>query len=145
MSGIVVSAAPGPPVYLRDVAHVHVGIQERLSAFHGNGKAAIGINIQRALSGYAMPTIESVLGNLPKLEKQNPGLEFTIADTQGELISTSVSNMVDAMRDAIIMTVIVIFLFLADTRGMLLAGISIPSPTSSPSRSCGCSASSSTW
>ncbi len=125
-SGIVVSAAPGPPVYLRDVANVHVGIQERQSAFHGNGKAAIGISIQRALSGYALPTIQSVLGNLPKLERQYPGLEFTVADTQGELISTSVSNMVDALRDAIIMTVIVIFLFLADTRGMLLAGISIP-------------------
>ena len=126
IGGIVVSAAPGPPVYLRDVANVHVGIQERASAFHGNGKPAIGINIQRALSGFALPTIQSVLGNLPKLEKQYPGLEFTVADTQGELISTSVSNMVDALRDAIIMTVIVIFLFLADTRGMLLAGISIP-------------------
>ncbi|TAM54982.1 MAG: efflux RND transporter permease subunit [Acidobacteria bacterium] len=126
VGGIVVSAAPGPPVYLRDVADVHVGIQERASAFHGNGKPAIGINIQRALSGFALPTIQSVLGDLPKLEKQYPGLEFTVADTQGELISTSVSNMVDALRDAIIMTVIVIFLFLADTRGMLLAGISIP-------------------
>jgi len=49
-----------------------------------------------------------------------------VADTQGELIHTSVSNMVDALRDAIIMTIIVIFFFLADTRGMLLAGISIP-------------------
>ncbi len=126
VGAIVVSAAPGPPVYLRDVAHVHVGIQERQSAYHGNGVPAIGINIQRALSGYALPTIQSVLGELPRLEKQYPGLAFAIADTQGELIQTSVSNMVDALRDAVIMTVIVIFLFLADTRGMLLTGISIP-------------------
>jgi hypothetical protein len=34
--------------------------------------------------------------------------------------------MIDALRDAIIMTVLVIFLFLADVRGMLLAAISIP-------------------
>lgn len=126
VSAVVVSTAPGPPVYLRDVASVHVSIQERLSAFHGNGKPAIGINIQRALSGYAMQTIGAVLSNLPALERQYPGLQFTVADTQGELIQTSVSNMVDALRDAIIMTVIVIFLFLADVRGMLLAGISIP-------------------
>jgi multidrug efflux pump subunit AcrB len=126
VAGIVVSAAPGPPVYLRDVAAVHVGIQERLSAFHGNGTPAIGVNIQRARSGFALPTIQSVLGALPGLEKQYPGLAFAVADTQGELISTSVSNMVDALRDAILMTVVVIFLFLADTRGMLLAGISIP-------------------
>ena len=34
--------------------------------------------------------------------------------------------MLDALRDAVIMTVLVIFLFLADLRGMTLAAISIP-------------------
>lgn len=126
VGAVVVGAGAGPPVYLRDVATVERGIQERLSAFHGNGKPAIGINIQRALSGFALPTIASVTKYLPELERQYPGIHFEIADTQGELIHTSVSNMVDALRDAIIMTVIVIFLFLADVRGMLLAGISIP-------------------
>jgi multidrug efflux pump subunit AcrB len=126
VGSVVVSAAAGPPVYLRDVATVRMDVQERMSAFHGNGRPAIGINIQRSNSGFALPTIESVTKALPGLERQYPGLVFSIADTQGELIHASVSNMVDALRDAIIMTVIIIFLFLADLRGMLLAGISIP-------------------
>lgn len=123
---VVVSPGPGAPVYLKDVAKVRMDMQERLSAFHGNGQPAIGINIQRSNSGFALPTIERVTQALPGLERQYPGLSFRIADTQGELIHASVSNMVDALRDAIIMTVIIIFLFLADVRGMLLAGISIP-------------------
>ncbi len=123
---IVVGGTPGPPVYLRDVAKVSRGVQERLSAYHGNGKPAIGVSIQRALSGFALPTIEAVTAKLPDLERQFPGISFEISDTQGELIGKSVSNMVDALRDAIVMTVIVIFLFLADTRGMILAGFSIP-------------------
>ena len=126
VGNVVVSAMAGPPVYLRDVATVRMAVQERMSAFHGNGKPAIGINIQRSNAGFALPTIESVTKALPGLERQYPGLSFSIADTQGELIHASVSNMVDALRDAIIMTVIIIFLFLADLRGMLLAGISIP-------------------
>jgi multidrug efflux pump subunit AcrB len=126
VAAVVVSGQPGPPVYLRDVASVDRGIQERLSAYHGNGKPAIGIAVQRALSGHAMPTIQAVLAKLPDLERQYPGVRFEVADTQGELIGKSVSNMVDALRDAILMTVFVIFLFLADTRGMILAGISIP-------------------
>lgn len=126
VGAVVVSAGAGPPVYLRDVAVVERGIQERFSAFHGNGKPAIGINIQRAHSGFALPTIASVTKYLPELERRYPGIHFEIADTQGELIHTSVSNMVEALRDAIIMTVFVIFLFLADVRGMILAGISIP-------------------
>ena len=126
VAAVVVSGQPGPPVYLRDVATVDRGIQERLAAYHGNGKPAIGVAVQRALSGHAMPTIQAVLAKLPDLERQYPGLRFEVADTQGELIGKSVSNMVDALRDAILMTVFVIFLFLADTRGMILAGISIP-------------------
>jgi multidrug efflux pump subunit AcrB len=122
----VVSAGPGAPVYLRDVATVAPGIQERLSAFHGNGKPAIGINVQRPLSGHALPTIQSVLKAVPGLERDYPGLSFEVADTTGDLIASSVSNMGDALRDAILMTALVIFLFLADVRGMLLAAVSIP-------------------
>ena len=126
VASTVVSPGPGAPVYLRDVALVEPGIQERLSAFHGNGKPAIGLNFQRPLSGHALPTIETVMAELPRLEQDYPGLAFEVADTQGELIGNSTANMADALRDAIIMTALVIFLFLADVRGTLLAAISIP-------------------
>ena len=126
VGSVVVSPGPGAPVYLRDVATVAPGVQERLSAFHGNGQPAIGINVQRPLSGHALPTIQSVLRELPALERDYPGIVFEVADTQGELIEKSVGNMADALRDAILMTALVIFLFLADLRGMLLAAISIP-------------------
>ncbi len=126
LAQVVVSSVAGPPVYLRDVGTVERSVQERLSAFHGNGKPAIGINIQRSLSGYALPTINAALGAVPELERQHPNIHFEVADTQQELIHNSVANMVDALRDAIIMTVMVIFLFLADLRGMLLTAISIP-------------------
>jgi multidrug efflux pump subunit AcrB len=123
---VVVGGAAGPPIYVGDVARVEMSVQERLSAFHGNGKPAVGINVQRALSGHALPTIEAVLAFLPTLQRDYPGVAFEIADTQGELIDKSVGNMKDALRDAILMTVLVIFLFLADVRGTLLAAISIP-------------------
>jgi multidrug efflux pump subunit AcrB len=126
IASAVVSPGPGAPVYLRDVATVAPSIQERLSAFHGNGKPAIGLNFQRPLSGHALPTIEAITQALPGLEADYPGLSFEVADTQGELIANSTSNMADALRDAILMTALVIFLFLADLRGMLLAAISIP-------------------
>ena len=126
IGGLAVSSRPGPPVYLRDLAKVERGIKERLSAFYGNGHPAIGINVQRALSGYSMPTIQAVMAELPRLQRDYPGIAFEVADTQGELIHSSIANMVDALRDAILMTVVVIFLFLADLKGTLLAGISIP-------------------
>ena len=126
IGGIPVAQRPGGAVYLRDVAEVRPGVQEPQSAYHGDGAAAIAINLQRAPSGNALRTIADVAGVLPGLERTYPGIAFSIPDTQQELIEQSVGNMLDALRDAIIMTVLVIFLFLADWRGMALAAVSIP-------------------
>jgi len=126
LGNIVVRSTNGQPVYLRDVATIREGVQERQSVYHGNGKPAIAINIQRAPSGHALPTIDAVLAHLPSLQARYPGLTFEIADTQGELIEKSVGNMKDALRDAILLTMLVIFIFLADLRGTLLAAIAIP-------------------
>ena len=123
---ITVAHRPGGDVHLGDIASIRRGVLEPQSAYHGDGKPAIAVNIQRGTTGYALRTIGDVAGVLPQLERTYPGIEFSIPDTQGDLIELSVGNMLDALRDAVIMTVIVIFLFLADLRGMLLAAISIP-------------------
>jgi multidrug efflux pump subunit AcrB len=126
VAAITVAHRPDGDVHLGDIASIRRGTLEPQSAYHGDGKPAIAINIERGTTGYALDTIADVSAALPALEKSFPGIEFSVPDTQGELIQLSVGNMLDALRDAIIMTVIVIFLFLADLRGMALAAISIP-------------------
>jgi multidrug efflux pump subunit AcrB len=52
---------------------------------------------------------------------------FEVADTQGEIIETSVSNLITALRDSVILTVVVIFLILARVRAtpiMFVSGYS---------------------
>jgi len=123
---IVVKHNGNGDVHLKDVADIVPGYQERQSLYHGNGKPAIGISILRSVKGHDMDTIHAVEKALPALEAKYSMINFEIADTQKELIEKSVDNMIDALRDAIIMTVFVIFLFLADIRGMMIAAISIP-------------------
>ncbi len=115
-----------PNVKLKDVAEVEWGYEDRLSAYHGNGKKAIGVAILRSPKGYELETIESVKAFLPKLREEYPHLVFEITDTQEWLIKLSNNNMLEALRDAIIFTLIVIFLFLADVRMLVLALFSIP-------------------
>jgi multidrug efflux pump subunit AcrB len=123
---IVVAHRANGDIHLMDVASISRSVQEPQSAYHADGKPAIAINIQRAPSGHALNTFDSVMESLPKLERMYPDILFSVPDDQGQLIKLSVSNMQDALRDAIIMTVLVIFLFLADIPMMLLAAISIP-------------------
>ncbi len=123
---ITIAHRPGGDVHLADVAAVRRGILEPQSAYHGNGRPAIAVNVQRGTTGNALNTIADVATLLPKLKQQFPGIEFSIPDTQGTLIRLSIGNMIDALYDAVIMTVLIIFLFLADVRGATLTAISIP-------------------
>ena len=126
VGAITVANRPGGAVHLADVATITRSTLEPQSAYHGDGTPAIAVNLQRATSGHALDTIAETMAFLPQLEAKYPSIDFSIPDTQGDLINLSVGNMIGALRDAVIMTIIVIFLFLADLRGMLLAAISIP-------------------
>jgi multidrug efflux pump subunit AcrB len=126
LKGLVVARRDTGSVHLRDVADVEAGVQEPQSAYHGNGLEAIGINILRGQNGHTLDAIHGAEQLLPKLRALYPFIRFDVSYTQKELIDLSVTNMLDALRDAIIITVIVIFLFLGNLRTMMLCAVSIP-------------------
>ncbi|NPA57706.1 MAG: efflux RND transporter permease subunit, partial [Aquificae bacterium] len=115
-----------PSVKLSDLAQIKYDYYVNRSLFYGNGKPAVALAVQRQPTGDALRTIDAVKKVIPELESQFPTLGFEIADTQEYIIRLSNINMLEALRDAIIMTAFVIFFFLANTRQMIIAGISIP-------------------
>ncbi|HWR39161.1 MAG TPA: efflux RND transporter permease subunit [Patescibacteria group bacterium] len=123
---IVIARSETGDIHLRDVATIVRDIAEPQSVYHGNGRQAIGMSILRSPSGVAMDSISAVEKYLPQLKEQYPGILFEISDTQGDLIRTSVNNMQTALFEAILLTVIIVFLFLGNLRITLLAAISIP-------------------
>lgn len=126
LASLVIARRDTGIIHLSDVAKVGSGVQEPQSAYHGNGKEAIGINILRNQNGHALDTIKSAEEMIPKLRTRFPFVDFEISYTQKDLIARSVDNMLEALRDAVIITVIVLFLFLANLRTMLLCAIAIP-------------------
>ena len=127
IKGVVVGRdASGSPVFLGDVARVELTHERRRSLFHGNGKRAIAINVLRSPKGHVTTTLRWLERELPRIKKKYPQLAFEIVDTQKKLINTSISNMMDSLRDAIVMTVVVILFFLGSLRMSLLAAFSIP-------------------
>lgn len=126
LGSIKIPIANGKSIPLKDIAEIKLGFADRYSLFHGNGIPAIGMNILRPTSGNVMDTIEVAKKALKRLEKLYPRLKFKVVDTQENLIKTSVDNLIGALRDAITLTVIVMFLFLARFRATLLAAVSIP-------------------
>ena len=115
-----------PNVRLKDIANVKWGYQKRTSGYIGNGKKAIALSIQRAPKGSVLDVSKSAREEVEKLKKLYPNINFEISDTQRDLINQANKNMLEALKDAIIYTLLVIMIFLGNFRAIIAAGISIP-------------------
>lgn len=115
-----------PNVHLSDIADIKWEHQKRFSGYQGNGKAAIALAIQRAPGGSVLSTSKAGRAVIAKLEPRYPNICFQMADTQRNLIQTANTNMLEALRDAIIFTLLVILLFLGNLRAVAAALASIP-------------------
>lgn len=113
-------------ISLGDVAKVSLSYAERYAAYHGNGTPAIAMSILRAPGGAVQSAIHDAEAQLPALKARYPQIEFSITDTQGELIELSNGNMIVALRDAIIFVSLVILFFLANWRAVVTSLITIP-------------------
>ena len=115
-----------PNVRLGDIADIKWEHQKRFSGYQGNSKAAIALAIQRAPGGSVLSTSKAGRAVIEKLTPRYPNIRFELADTQRNLIQTANTNMLDALRDAIIFTLLVILLFLGNLRAVAAALASIP-------------------
>ena len=115
-----------PNVRLGDIADIKWEHQKRFSGYEGNGKAAIALAIQRAPGGSVLSTSQAGRAVIEELTPRYPNIRFELADTQRNLIQTANTNMLEALRDAIIFTLLVILLFLGNLRAVAAALASIP-------------------
>ncbi len=111
---------------ISDVAQVFLGEHEQRSIYHGNGKPAIAINVLRPENGPTVAAINSFKKLLPELEAQYPDIDFAITDDQQPIIDINVQGMRSSLLQAVILTVFIIFFFLADTRAAMVVSVSIP-------------------
>jgi len=111
---------------LSDLAEVRLQKQEPRSLYHGNKQESIALGIIKPQDGPTVETIERVKSFIPELKAQYPNINFQITQDQQPLVDINMQGMVSSIVQAVILTVLVIFLFLADTRAALTAGLSLP-------------------
>ncbi|AKF25069.1 acriflavin resistance protein [Sulfurovum lithotrophicum] len=115
-----------PNVRLGDIAKVSWSYQKRTSGYIGNGKDAVALAVQRAPGGSVLDVSKAARAEMKDLEVKYPNIRFQISDTQRDLIEQANDNMLEALRDAIIYTLLVIMIFLGNFRAIVAAGFSIP-------------------
>jgi multidrug efflux pump subunit AcrB len=126
LAAALVPLPGGDHIRVGDLGEVGWGAADATSLYRGNGKPAVALALLRSEKGYSQHVIDTLQKALPEIKDRFPTLHMEIADTQGRLIGLTVSNMLDSLRDAIVMTIFVILLFLGNTRAAIVVALVLP-------------------
>jgi len=125
---ILVKTQPdGSKVLLENVARVELGNENYNSINRLNGHPAAGIGIQLAPGADALKTSRLIRDELTERAKNFPsGLTYAFPNDSTAFIKLSVEEVIKSLVEAIILVVIVMFVFLQSWRATLIPAIAVP-------------------
>lgn len=126
---IIVRTVPstGSIVYLKDVARVELGRFDYASNAFVNGKPAAFILIYQAPGANALQTYDAIIETMEKLKKSFPkDVDYTVPLETATVVKTSINEVVHTLVEALILVIIVVFLFLQSWRATLIPILAIP-------------------
>ena len=127
MESVVVGSRNQAPIYLRDVARVVDGPEERSQESYSNGVQGSTIMIQKQTDANAVNVIRGIKKQLTQIEKNLP------SDVKVKIIvdgSTEIINTISSLRNTIFITfllvMLVVFIFLGRWRATFIIVLAIP-------------------
>lgn len=120
-------ADSGRIVRLRDVATVELGSSSYSGRSTFNGKESVGLSLYRSPDANALATMNRIKAELAIWEQRfPPGVSYSIAYDPTKFIVASMREMVSTLVVALILVVLVTWLFIQDWRATLIPAVAIP-------------------
>ncbi|UXI67454.1 efflux RND transporter permease subunit [Tahibacter amnicola] len=126
-AALIIASHDGRPVYLRDVATVAAGQEDRYQAAWFNGQRAILILVRKQPDANVIATVDAIMALLPELRTWLPsGAELTPFSDRTPTIRASVREVQVALLISLGLVVLTMGLFLRRLAPTLIAGITVP-------------------
>lgn len=124
---ILKTGTDGTLVRLEDVGRAELGAEDYGSLLRFNGHEAIGLAVTQLPGANALDVDRAVKEALIKLSKNfPPGLKYAVAFDTTTVISESIRDVLITLLQAIVLVVIVIYVFLQDWRSTFIPAVTIP-------------------
>jgi HAE1 family hydrophobic/amphiphilic exporter-1 len=125
---IIVKANPdGSFVRVKDVARITLGAQTYMQLGRFNGKPAALLLVYQSPGSNALATAGAVKQRMEQLSQKFPsGVSYDIALDTTLPISEGISEIVKTLGEAMVLVIIVVFLFLQGWRATLIPLIAVP-------------------
>ena len=117
----------GTKVRLADVARIELGSESyQITATH-NGKPSSGLAIRLAAGANALDTAERVKALMANLEQYFPEwIELNYPYDTTDFIKVSINEVFHTLIEAIVLVVLIMYLFLQNFRATLIPSITVP-------------------
>lgn len=124
----LVSMHFGQPVYVKDIAEVKIGPKTKRGEGSINSKHSVILTIQKQPNASTIDLTRAIDRELTEMKKNLPaGIKLeTDLFKQSHFIEAAIRNVEEALRDGIIMVMIILFLFLMNFRTTSITLVAIP-------------------
>jgi len=124
---MVVKAKDGGFVRMEDIATVELAAQSTDASVAFNAEHAIFIGVQATPQGNPLNIVSGVRALFPELERNlPPSLKMKVAYDSTKFIQSSIDEVEKTLIQAVGIVVVVIFLFLASFRSVIIPVVTIP-------------------
>ena len=126
---VLKSASDGSLVLLSDVARIELGSDSYDVVSSLNGKPSAAMAVKLATGANALDVADAVKARLAELEANFPAemqLETAIPYDTTPFVSISIEEVVKALFEAIVLVVVIMYLFLQNWRATLIPAITVP-------------------
>jgi multidrug efflux pump len=127
--GNIIVRAGGPDgiLYLKDIARIELGSQTYDINTTLNGKPGVGIPIFLQTGANALDTAKGIKEKMAELKERFPkGMDFEIPYDTSSFVKASMKEVFKTLGEAMLLVVIVVFLFLQNWRATLIPIIAVP-------------------
>lgn len=114
-------------IKIKDIARVELGAFSYDTVNKLNHDSTIGLQIYLDPSANQLAAHAAIVQTMNKLAKQFPdGMSYTVAFDNTKFINKALSNVGETLRDACILVILVVFLFLQKWRATIIPVLTIP-------------------
>jgi multidrug efflux pump len=124
---LIIKEANGYLVRLRDVGYAELGPLDERRIVRFNGQPAIALGVVKQATANPLEVSEAVRQVLPSITNSLPaGMQARVAHDKSVFIAESIKNVYRTIGEAIVLVILIIFLFLRSVRATLIPLVTIP-------------------
>src|SRR5262249_37686904 len=124
---IIKTGSDGTLVRVKDVGRSELGAEDYGSILRFNGHDAVGMGVTQLPGANALDVDRAAKAELLRLSKNfPPGLKVAVAFDTTTVIGESIRDVLETLGEAILLVIIVIYVFLQDWRSTLIPAVTIP-------------------